>query len=103
MRSRRLTYTDEAIADIRRLQFYIALDNPARARSYIAELRVYVQNAAESGLTGTARPDFGPNLRTLVFGRQHIILVVTDTDLVILHITDAARNIPALLNDGTHT
>jgi plasmid stabilization system protein ParE len=97
MRQRSPFYTSEAIADLRRLQFFIGLDDKRFAKHYVAELRAYIRNAAAKGLTGSAREEFGSDLRYLTYDRQLIIFAVSDIHLILIHIRDGAQNLPHIL------
>lgn len=102
MRPRIPLYTAEALADLRRLEFFIGLDDRSYAKRYVTELRTYIRNAAAKGLTGTERPEFGPDLRSLTYDRQVIIFTVSTDHLSIVHIRDGSQNIPSLFHSPAH-
>jgi plasmid stabilization system protein ParE len=64
-----LVYSPEAINDLEEIFWFIAGDNPGRARTYIAEIQQACRELCEMPLIGVARPDLYPNLRILSLWR----------------------------------
>jgi toxin ParE1/3/4 len=59
----------DAIAD------YIAHDNPARAVSFIREIRAQIQAIGENSMLYGLRPEIGEGARMAVMGRYVILFV----------------------------
>lgn len=71
--TRELVYTPAARDDLEELFWFIAADNPRRARSYIAEIEAFCQNLCETPYIGVARPDLRPGLRVFPLWRRLVI------------------------------
>lgn len=71
--TRKLFYTQAARDDLEEIFWFIAADNPRRARSYIAEIEACCQKLCDAPGIGVARPDLRPGLRVFPFRRRIII------------------------------
>lgn len=71
--TRKLVYTPAARDDLEELFWFIAADNPRRARSYIAEIEAFCLNLCETPHIGVARPDLRPGLRIFPLWRRLVI------------------------------
>ena len=94
----KVVLTDEAFSDLESIADYIAQDNPARARSFVAELLDRAH-----GLAGMAEgfplvPRYAHlGIRRRVHG-SYLIFYRTDADsVIVLHILHGARDYEGLL------
>ena len=62
---RELVFTPAALADLEEIFWFIAADNPPRARSYIAEIEQACGNLCNMPHMGLKRPDLRPELYIL--------------------------------------
>jgi toxin ParE1/3/4 len=83
--------------DLRDIAAYIAKDNPKRAVSYIAELNAKIRTIAELPYSYPLREDWGPELRSGVYGSYQIIFTIEDETVIIIRVIHGARNIPDIL------
>ena len=68
--TRELTYTPAALADLEEIFWFIAADNPRRARSYVAEVEQACRNLCDSPLIGRERPDLREGVRVFPLLRR---------------------------------
>lgn len=90
-------YTQE---DLQQITRYIAQNNPARARSFVAELRKQCELLAEFPHLGVAKPEYAADLRMLPYQR-YLIFFSSNTDAVkIERVLHSARNLQQLFDDN---
>jgi len=65
----RLVFSPRAEADLEEIGDYIARDNPARAISFLEELRAHCDRVAAAPASYSAREDLATGLRMAVHGR----------------------------------
>jgi toxin ParE1/3/4 len=75
----RLVFSPRAEADLEGIGDYIARDNPARAISFLDELRAHCDRIAATPGSYPAREDLAAGLRMAVHGR-YLILFGTNRD-----------------------
>lgn len=80
----------EAIAD------YIAQDNPARAVSFIGEIRNEFRQIAQNPLLYRLRPEIGEDARMAMVGRYVILFRIVERDVRIERVVFGGRDLPAL-------
>ena len=89
----RVVFTDRARKDLRAIAFYIAKDNPARAKTFVEHLR---EKAREIGRHPSAFPALemwgGLGVRRRVVGNFLILYQIQDDATVILRIVHGARD-----------
>lgn len=71
--TRALVFTDAARDDLEEIFWYIAADNPRRARSYVAEIEAFCQNLCLTPEIGAVRADLRPGLRVFPLWRRLVI------------------------------
>ena len=76
---------------------YIARDSPARAASFVQELRARCRQLSEFPDAAPIRPEFGAGVRASVFGKYLIFYVVRDNLLEIRRVLHGARDLHDLL------
>lgn len=91
----RLVVLPAARADLIEIGDFIALDDPARARSFVAEIEAVIveQIAARPG-SFPARDDLAPGLRSARHRRYLIFFAHTDDRIEIVRILHGARDLP---------
>jgi toxin ParE1/3/4 len=98
-----LVYFAAARRDIAEIAAYIEQESVSRsvANNFIDKLLDYCEEFARlPGLLGRARPEFGPNYRSITFGNYVIFIRYADQDgprshLYIVHIVHGARDLDA--------
>jgi Plasmid stabilization system protein len=83
----------EAIAD------YIAQDNPARAVSFIREIRAKVRAIGRRPLLYRLRPEIGKDARIAVVGRCILLFRIAGEVVRIERVVFGGRDLPELLNE----
>lgn len=63
--------TPEAERDLEEIGDYIAADNPARAVSFVPEIRDRCAKIGNAPLAYAARPELGEGIRLCPHGRHH--------------------------------
>ena len=81
----------EAIGD------YIADDNPARAVSFVAELRDRCTTISQAPQVYRLRPELGEGIRSCAHGDYIIFFTVAKTRLTIVRVLHGAMDIPTQL------
>ena len=97
---RRLAFSPAAEADLLDIVAYIASDNPARARSFVAEIEARCVGLRDFPESGRARPELAPGLRSCPHGR-YVIFYTPGADAVrIERVLHGARDLEAELGRG---
>lgn len=91
----RVKRSRQADRDLHEISEYIARDNPARAISFVRELRKACERLGESPFATLARPDLAPGLRTRPFGNYLIFLTVEVDHVLIVRVLHGAQFLPA--------
>lgn len=92
-----LIFAPEARADLRAIGAYIARDDPARARSFVNELRTRAAQAAERPLSFPARDDLAPGLRAILHGRYLIFFRELPDEVRVERLIHGARDLERVL------
>ncbi len=86
-------FSRKAEADLDEITAYIARDNPARAVSFVRELRERCRRLVTFPEAAPLRPDLGNSIRLTAFG-NYVILYVVHADLLeIRRIAHGARDL----------
>ena len=92
-----LIFDRRAEFDLEEIGDYIAKDNPARAVSFIREVREHCERLMRFPETSPRRPEFGPDVRLSVF-RRYLIFYIVDADVLrIRRVIHGARNLPDIV------
>jgi toxin ParE1/3/4 len=83
----------EAIAD------YIAEDNPARAVSFLGEIRTKIRAIARRPLLYRLRPEIGAEARIAVVGRYILLFRIMDDYVRVERVVFGGRDLPRLLGE----
>ena len=93
-----LLITPLAARDLEEIGDYIALDNPTRAGSFVAELRAHCQKICLNPLGYRLRPELSLHLRSCVHGNYVFFFESTPQQVTIIRILHGARDIPDILS-----
>jgi len=80
--------------DIESIGDYIALDNPHRAFTFIAELRSQCARIAASPKAFRTRPELGDNIRSCAYG-NYVIFFQDKPTICIVRVLHGSRDIEA--------
>ena len=88
----KVTLTARTKFDLKNIHNYIAADNPARANTYIKEIRAVIDNLGVFPFMGKQLDD--SNDRRLIHGNYKIIYEVNEdvTEIYIKHVKNCAQN-----------
>lgn len=89
---------EEAIADLEEIGDYIALDNPVRARSFVARIKARCLAIGRNPMAARLRPQWGVGVRGIVFKRYLIAYRVEGDEVLILRVIHGARDIERLMS-----
>lgn len=96
--SRELVFTPAALADPEEIFWFIAAENPTRARSYIAEIEQACRNLCDTPMMGRKRPDLRPELYVFPLWRRILIAYELPADRVdILRIFSGGQDYEAIM------
>lgn len=93
----RLRLRPKAIADLEAIGDHIAADNPARAVSFVRELRDVCASIADRPRAFCRRDDLASGLRQAVHGRYLLLFTVDEDRVVIERVVHGARRLEDLL------
>ena len=97
--ARRIVWSDTAVADLRQIVRYIALDDPAAATRLAERILQRIENAAEFPLSHRAVPEKADeSIREAILRPYRVIYEVDEPHeaIHVLRIWHAARGIPEL-------
>ncbi len=92
-----LRLTPLAVSDLEGIGDYIARDNPARAESFVLELREQCEKIARNPLGYRARPDIAEGVRTCAFRHYVILFRAQGDEVLIVRMLHGAMDIPRKL------
>ncbi|MFM8354254.1 MAG: type II toxin-antitoxin system RelE/ParE family toxin [Gammaproteobacteria bacterium] len=87
-------FTPRAEMDLEEIGDYIAQDNPARALTFIQEIRAQCQKIGKSPLAYRARPELGDEIRSCPFGNYVILFCPQALDVLIVRVLHGAMDLP---------
>lgn len=83
----------EALADLREIGDWIARGSPARAVSFIAELRGRFGRLAGMPLTGRSREEMGAGIRSVPYGAYVIFYRPTGSGIDVVRVVHGRRDL----------
>jgi toxin ParE1/3/4 len=92
-------FSPEARRDLQEIGGYIAQDSPARALTFVQELREKAKKIAFKPRAYPPRNDLRPGLRMAVHGRYLIFFEIAGAEIHILRFTHGARDLPRMFKD----
>lgn len=94
-----LKFTAFARDDLLNILRFIALDNPKRAHSFVAELRKQCQLLTEFPNMGVAKTEYADDIRMLAYQRYLIFFSVAENKTVLIErVLHSARNLSEILS-----
>jgi toxin ParE1/3/4 len=93
----RLVILPAARADLIDIGDFIALDNPERALTFLAELELVMRAAAEHPGRFPARDDLHPGLRAARHGRYLVFFVEAGEEVQVVRVLHGARDLSSTL------
>ena len=90
---RRLIYLPATSADLESITLYIAADNPARATTFVEELRATAAQTIERPRSFPARDDLVPGLRGSRHGRYLIFVIGAGDEIHIVRVLHGERDL----------
>jgi toxin ParE1/3/4 len=91
----RVAISPLAERDLEAIGDYIADDNPSRALSFIAELRIQCATISKAPQAYRARSELGEGIRSCAHGNYVIFFTATKVRLTIVRVLHGAMDIPA--------
>ena len=91
----RVAISPLAERDLEAIGDYIADDNPARAVSFVAELRDQCATIAKAPQAYRLRPELGEGVRSCAHGNYVVFFTVTKARLTIVRVLHGAMDIPS--------
>jgi toxin ParE1/3/4 len=85
--------------DLETIGDYIAADSPARAVSFVRQLRAQCLKLGQNPVLYRLRPDIGPEVRLVPMGRYVILYRIVGEVVRVERVVHGARDLPALLDD----
>lgn len=79
--------------DLEEIGDYIAQDNPARALTFIQEIRAQCQKIGKSPLAYRARPELGDGIRSCPFGNYVILYQPDAPDVLVIRVLHGAMDL----------
>lgn len=94
----RLFFSPLAEQDLEDIADYIAADNPARALSFVQELREQCERISANPLGYRLRPEFGEDIRSCAHGRYAIFFISGSDGVTVVCILHGARDFPSIFD-----
>lgn len=92
----KVVLTQAALADLRDIGHWIALDDPERAVTFVRELGEKCMGLADGPLRYPSAPEIGNGVRKRRHGRYLILYRIERERVEILHVVHGARDYRAL-------
>lgn len=93
-----LVFSPSAARDLEDIGDYIALDNPARALSFVQALRKQCEKILAFPKSAPLHIEFGHDIRVVVFRKYVIFYTLSDSDVRIERILHGARDLSSLFS-----
>jgi toxin ParE1/3/4 len=95
-----LVWSAGALADLREIADYIALDKPDAARRWAKVLAAMAEQAAELPFAGRRVPEFArDDVREVIKRGYRVVYQVSDERVVIYAVSEGHRRLPADILD----
>jgi toxin ParE1/3/4 len=98
---RPVRFSAQSRSDLEAIGNFIARENPARAESFVAELRRRCESLGRHSFQGRPMPEIGRGVRCLAYRRYVVIYRPLDDFVAIDRILHSARDWKTLLGGGT--
>lgn len=94
----RLVFQPQAERDLEGIGDYIAADNPARAVTFIRELRSHCHRIGQNPLGYRLRPDIAAGVRSAAHGRYAVYFTIGSDAVTVIRILHGAMDAAAYLD-----
>ncbi len=94
----RLAFTPLAELDLEAIANYIAADNPARALSFVRDLRAQCQRITLNPSGYRLRPELGDGIRSCAHGHYVVFFEADPDEVLVVRILHGARDLPTLFD-----
>lgn len=91
----RLVILPAARADLIEIGDFIALDNPVRALSFVAEIEAKMKQVAERPGSFPSRDELHEGLRSARHGRYLIFFFEVENEVQVIRVLHGARDLPS--------
>lgn len=95
MKQRRLVLSALARADLAHIHLYLFERNPTAADRFVLDFYGKMDAMADLGLSGVARDDIKPELRSLSYRERTVYFRVTDSHIHVVRILHGRQNLTA--------
>ncbi|MEJ2087281.1 MAG: type II toxin-antitoxin system RelE/ParE family toxin, partial [Gammaproteobacteria bacterium] len=92
-----LTLSARAETDLEEIADFIARDDPAKALSFVQELRAHCQSLVDIPEAYPIRPELGPGIRVAVHKSYLIIYRLVDEGVLVVRMLHGARQLVRLM------
>jgi toxin ParE1/3/4 len=92
-------FSVQAEADLEGIADYIAADSPARALSFVSEIRKHCNKIERAPRAYRLRPELGSAIRGCTHGNYVILFATIDGDVLIVRVLHGARDLRSALSD----
>lgn len=89
----RALITPEAAVDLADIAFYIARDNPDRAKTFTREIVAHCNRIANLPFVGHARPELGPDIRSIPHEKYVIFYRLIEGGTEILNVLHGTKDL----------
>ena len=89
----RVVLSNQAEIDLEEIGDYIASDSPARALSFVRELRVHFQQIAKAPLAYAQRPELGDGVRACTHGNYLILFIPDEDEVLVARVVHGRRDL----------
>lgn len=95
----RIRRSPQAIRDVDEIWLTIARDDPGAATWMVGRIAAATARLADFPLSAPARPDIGPEVRSVVVGRYLVLYRVNEDCVEVVRVIHGAREITGLLDE----
>ena len=95
----RVVFSPAFSNDLNEISDFISLDNPRRALSFTSEIRQRCLALGDMPESGAVRSEFGPNMRSVPFGRYVIFYIIYSDRVRIVRVLHGSRNLKAVFGE----
>jgi toxin ParE1/3/4 len=96
----KLAYRPRAHEDLEAIYRFIAQDSPTRAYNFVERIQRRCELLSDSPQQGRARPDLGPDLRVVPYGRSVVIAYrIVENTVQVLRVLYGGRDYETIMSD----
>lgn len=95
----RIRRSPQAIRDVDEIWLTIARDDPGAATGMVERIIAAAARLAEFPFSAPARPEIGPEVRSVVVSRYLVLYRVIGGEVLVVRVVHGARDITGLLDE----